>query len=50
MNTTVEHDQTNTVNNTFTETIKSDTTVKITEGRYSQTWWPILRFTMCKGP
>jgi type VI secretion system secreted protein VgrG len=35
MNTTVEHDQTNTVNNTFTETIKSDTTVKITEGRYS---------------
>jgi type VI secretion system secreted protein VgrG len=35
MNTTVEHAQTNTVNNTFTETIKSDTTVKITEGRYS---------------
>jgi type VI secretion system secreted protein VgrG len=32
MNTTVEHDQTNTVNNIFTETIKSDATIKITEG------------------
>jgi type VI secretion system secreted protein VgrG len=35
MNTTVEHDQTNTVNNKFTETIKSDATIKITEGNYS---------------
>lgn len=35
MNTTVEHDQTNTVNNTFTETIKSDATIKVTEGKYS---------------
>lgn len=34
MNTTVEHDQTNTVNNKFTETIKSDATIKITEGNY----------------
>jgi len=35
MNTTVEHDQTNTVNNKFTETIKSDATIQITEGNYS---------------
>jgi type VI secretion system secreted protein VgrG len=35
MNTTVEHDQTNTVNNKFTETIKNDATIKITEGKYS---------------
>lgn len=35
MNTTVEHDQTNTVNNTFTETIKSDAKITITEGTYS---------------
>ena len=35
MNTTVENDQTNTVNNKFTETIKSDATIKITEGNYS---------------
>ena len=35
MNTTVEHDQTNTVNNTFTETIKSDASITITEGNYS---------------
>ena len=35
MGTTVQHDQTNTVNNTFTETIKSDATIKITEGKYS---------------
>jgi type VI secretion system secreted protein VgrG len=35
MNTTVQHDQSNTVNNKFTETIKSDATIKITEGKYS---------------
>jgi type VI secretion system secreted protein VgrG len=35
MNTTVEHDQTNTVNNKFTETIKSDAKITITEGTYS---------------
>jgi len=35
MNTTVEHDQTNTVNNTFTETIKSDAKITVTEGTYS---------------
>ena len=35
MATTVENDQTNTVNNKFTETIKSDATIKITEGKYS---------------
>lgn len=35
MGTTVQHDQTNTVNNTFTETIKSDTKITITEGTYS---------------
>lgn len=35
MNTTVEHDQTNTVNNKFTETIKSDASITITEGKYS---------------
>ncbi|MDO8334621.1 MAG: type VI secretion system tip protein VgrG [Nitrosomonas sp.] len=35
MNTTVEHDQTNTVNNKFTETIKSDAAISITEGKYS---------------
>jgi type VI secretion system secreted protein VgrG len=35
MGTTVEHDQTNTVNNNFTETIKKDATIKITEGKYN---------------
>ena len=35
MDTTVEHDQTNTVNNKFTETIKSDAAISITEGKYS---------------
>jgi type VI secretion system secreted protein VgrG len=35
MGTTVQHDQTNTVNNTFTETIKSDAKITITEGTYS---------------
>ncbi len=35
MGTTVEHDQTNTVNNTFTETIKSHAKIAITEGTYS---------------
>lgn len=35
MNTTVEHDQTNTVHNTFTETIKSHAAITITEGTYS---------------
>jgi type VI secretion system secreted protein VgrG len=35
MNTTVEHDQTNTVNNKFTETIKSDATIKVVEGKYT---------------
>ncbi len=35
MNTTVENDQTNTVHNKFTETIKSDATIKVTEGNYS---------------
>lgn len=35
MGTTVEHDQTNTVNNKFTETIKSDAKISITEGTYS---------------
>lgn len=34
MNTTVEHDQTNTVNNKFTETIKSDAAITVTEGKY----------------
>ena len=34
MNTTVEHDQTNTVHNTFTETIKSHAAITITEGTY----------------
>jgi type VI secretion system secreted protein VgrG len=35
MNTTVEHDQTNTVHNTFTETITSDARISITQGTYS---------------
>ena len=35
MNTTVQHDQSNTVNNKFTETIKSDATIKVTEGKYN---------------
>jgi type VI secretion system secreted protein VgrG len=35
MNTTVQHDQTNTVNNKFTETIKSDAKITVTEGTYS---------------
>jgi type VI secretion system secreted protein VgrG len=35
MNTTVQHDQTNTVNNKFTETIKSDAAITITEGKYT---------------
>jgi type VI secretion system secreted protein VgrG len=35
MNTTVEHDQTNTVNNTFTETIKSNTSITVSEGNYN---------------
>ena len=35
MNTTVEHDQTNTVHNTFTETIKSHAKITVTEGTYS---------------
>ena len=35
MGTTVEHDQTNTVNNKFTETIKSDTKITVTEGTYN---------------
>jgi len=35
MNTTVEHDQTNTVNNKFTETIKSDASITVTQGKYS---------------
>jgi type VI secretion system secreted protein VgrG len=35
MGTTVQHDQTNTVNNTFTETIKSDAKITITEGTYT---------------
>ena len=34
MNTTVEHDQTNTVNNEFTEKIKSNAKIEITEGTY----------------
>lgn len=35
MNTTVEHDQTNTVKDTFTETITSDATIAVTQGNYS---------------
>jgi type VI secretion system secreted protein VgrG len=35
MNTTVEHDQTNTVKNTFTETITSHAKITVTEGTYS---------------
>jgi type VI secretion system secreted protein VgrG len=35
MDTTVEHNQTNTVNNDFTETIKKNATISITEGKLS---------------
>lgn len=35
MHTKVGHDQTNTVDNTFTETIKKDTKITVTEGTYS---------------
>lgn len=35
MHTKVGHDQTNTVDNTFTETIKKDTRITVTEGTYS---------------
>ena len=34
MNTTVEHNQSNTVNNDLTETIKNNATIKITDGNY----------------
>ncbi|MGH8596418.1 MAG: type VI secretion system Vgr family protein, partial [Gammaproteobacteria bacterium] len=35
MVSTVEHDQTSTINNKFNETIKSDATIKVSEGKYS---------------
>ena len=35
MDTTVEHDQTNTVNNDFTEKIKQNASITVTDGNYS---------------